>query len=100
MGWSRAAGTGLGAGCGYGPVLTSLLKARLPRRGFMRSFCAGVAVTLLLPLVDWLPVRMQSRCRLSNACTGALLAQAVYKIETAHKLDTFAHSLARPWPVT
>jgi MauM/NapG family ferredoxin protein len=56
--------------------LTSVLSARLPRRGFVMSFCAGVAVTLLLPLVDFLPVRMQSRLKRFLRPPGALEEEA------------------------
>lgn len=56
--------------------LTSFASVRLPRRGFVLSFCAGVAVTALLPLVDRLPLRLRSRLKRFLRPPGALDEEA------------------------
>jgi MauM/NapG family ferredoxin protein len=53
-------------------LLAALRSVRLPRRGFLLSFAAGVVVTSLLPLVDLLPVQMRSRLKRFLRPPGAL----------------------------
>ncbi|MEE2658500.1 MAG: 4Fe-4S dicluster domain-containing protein [Candidatus Latescibacterota bacterium] len=52
--------------------LSRVLAARLPRRQFVISFLAGVLVTALLPMVDWLPRRARSGLKRYLRPPGAL----------------------------